>query len=66
MLFIRKLEIELTKLNKPLFLLFICIIFFIQMKYIKAQSYPNKPITLIVPTAPGGPIDLTARIISKQ
>lgn len=66
MLFIRKLEIELTQINKPLFLLLISVIFSIQMKYIQAQSYPNKPITLIVPTAPGGPIDLTARIISKQ
>jgi tripartite-type tricarboxylate transporter receptor subunit TctC len=29
---------------------------------VRAQAYPNKPITLIVPTAPGGPVDVTATI----
>ncbi len=29
-------------------------------------AYPNKTITLIVPTAPGGPIDMTARIVAKD
>jgi len=31
-----------------------------------AQSFPNRPITLVVPTAAGGPIDLTARIVAKE
>lgn len=31
-----------------------------------APQYPNKPITLIVPTAAGGPVDLTARIVAIE
>ena len=30
-----------------------------------AQAYPNKPITMIVPFAPGGANDITARILSE-
>lgn len=29
-----------------------------------AQSYPNRPITIIAPSSPGGPVDLTARVIA--
>jgi len=32
----------------------------------QAQDYPNKPIKVIVPFAPGGNVDLTARIISQR
>jgi tripartite-type tricarboxylate transporter receptor subunit TctC len=31
-----------------------------------AQSYPDKPIKLIVPYPPGGPIDTTARVVAQQ
>lgn len=31
-----------------------------------AQGYPVKPIVLVVPVAPGGPIDFVARIISPE
>jgi tripartite-type tricarboxylate transporter receptor subunit TctC len=32
----------------------------------RAQDYPNKPITMIVPFAPGGPTDVVGRIVSQR
>src|SRR5215470_897911 len=33
---------------------------------IMAQAYPNRPITMIVPFAAGGPTDLIARIVGER
>jgi tripartite-type tricarboxylate transporter receptor subunit TctC len=33
---------------------------------VQAQDYPNKPITLIIGFAPGGPSDVMARILTKR
>ena len=36
------------------------------MSAASAQDFPNKPIKLIVPFPPGGPVDVTARIIAQH
>ncbi len=31
----------------------------------RAQAYPERPIKMIVPTPPGGPIDTMARVVAN-
>ena len=31
-----------------------------------AQSFPDRPVKVIVPTAPGGSIDTTARVVAER
>jgi tripartite-type tricarboxylate transporter receptor subunit TctC len=41
-------------------------ILIVSLQICTAATYPNKPITLIVPTAAGGPVDLTSRIVAQE
>ena len=38
-------------------------LFLVMSGFTSAQSYPNKPITLVVPNPPGGLVDTSARIV---
>jgi tripartite-type tricarboxylate transporter receptor subunit TctC len=31
-----------------------------------AQTYPNRPIQLVVPYSPGGPTDVAARVMAQR
>jgi len=53
--------------KKPYGVLLLCLtLFFWGASAATAQSYPDKPIKLIVPYAPGGGTDITARLIAKM
>ncbi len=35
-------------------------------RFASAQSYPTRPITMIVPTPPGGPTDAVGRVLVER
>lgn len=44
----------------------ICLSIFLITPYAQAQDYPNKPIKVVIPFAPGGPSDIVGRILLQQ
>ena len=49
-----------------LFVFFVSFVFFVVPALVFAQSYPARPIKIIVPFAPGGFTDVVARILQQQ
>jgi tripartite-type tricarboxylate transporter receptor subunit TctC len=44
----------------------ICFSLFLITPYAQAQDYPNRPIKVIIPFAPGGPSDIVGRVLMQQ
>jgi tripartite-type tricarboxylate transporter receptor subunit TctC len=54
-----------TKINGPLALIFLLASLTVATA-VGAQSFPVKPVRLVVPFPPGGGVDLTARVLSQK
>ena len=48
------------------FMLVLIIVAFLASAQAYGQTYPGRPVTMIVPMPPGGPMDLTARMLAES
>src|SRR5215207_4803632 len=51
-----------SRFARPFFL--ICVLFTLLLSAAGAQTYPNRPIRMLVGYPPGGPADVTARLVA--